>query len=205
MAIWRMPIGATRSRVSWGKNGASQGRSRLRIFLAILMAANAVLLVLVFRSPGRTLAQQEAELQRTRARHATLLATVQRMRDLHSQLQEAMQTGRQFPQEHFLQPEWAFSAMLEDLQEVASQNRLTPASINYRREEQASRPGWVSVKVTLAVEGQYADLVRFINRLEQSPLFWILNHLKVTSSVSRGLHLDLEMETYIVPSGGTNG
>ena len=130
MAIWRMPIGATRSRVSWGKNGASQVRIRLRIFLVFLMAANAVLLVLFFRSPGRTLAQQEAELQQASARHATLQATVQRMRDLRSQLQVAIETGQQFPQEHFLQPEWAFSAMLEDLQEVATQNSLTPASIN---------------------------------------------------------------------------
>ena len=200
MAIWRMPIGATRSRGSWGKNGASQGRSRLRILLAILMAANAVLLVLFFRPPSRTLAQQEAELQRISARHATLLATVQRMRDLSSQLQEAIQTGRQFPQEHFLQPEGAFSAMLEDLQEVATQNSLTPASINYQREEHASRPGWVSIKVRLSVDGQYADLVRFINSLEQSPLFWILNNLKVSGSAARGLRLDLEMETYIVPS-----
>ncbi|MBI4463246.1 MAG: type 4a pilus biogenesis protein PilO [Acidobacteria bacterium] len=193
-----IPWRTTTYQASWGKNGALPGHSRLRMGLGLLLVANAVLLVLVFRPPSRTLAEQEVELQRVRARHESLWKTVQQMRELRSKLQTAIQSDQQFPQEHFLQRKEAFSTMMTGLEQTASQNRLTPASITYRMEEERNRPGWVSVTVTLGVEGRYEDLIRFINRLEQSPLFWMINRLKVTGARNQVLRLDLELETYIV-------
>src|SRR3990170_1879809 len=128
------PWRASRYRVCWGQNGTSQTRSRLRIYLGALLIANVALLVLVFRPPSRTLAEQEADLQRTRARHQSLLTTVQRMRELRSQFERAIQTNRQFPQVNFLHQKGAFSAMLVDLEQAASRDRLTPGSITYRME-----------------------------------------------------------------------
>ena len=58
----------------------------------------------------------------------------------------------------------------------------------------------VKVEATLAVEGGYSNLVHFINRLEQSQLFWIIDSLNVSGAISRGLRLTLRMETYFVPS-----
>ena len=58
----------------------------------------------------------------------------------------------------------------------------------------------VKVEATLAVEGGYSDLVHFINRLEQSEVFWIIDSLNVSGSISRELRLNLQMETYFVPS-----
>ena len=54
----------------------------------------------------------------------------------------------------------------------------------------------VKLEATLAIEGGYSNLVHFINRLEQSQLFWIIDSLNVSGSVSRELRLNLQMETY---------
>lgn len=183
-----------------GGNGEPALRARLRMILGILLVANAVLLALVFQPPGRSLSEREAELERTLARHEEIWKTAQQMRELQGKLQAAIQNGQQFSLQNFLPRKAAFSAMLEDLQRVAAQNRMKPGSISYRLNEDSNQPGWVNVKVRLTVEGEYSDLVRFINQVEQSGLFWIVNSLNVTGSPSQGLHLNLEMETYIVPS-----
>lgn len=189
----------TKYRASSGRNGAPPVGNRLRMVLGALLVANAVLLVLVFSPPGRTLSEREQELERTRARHEELSKTGQQLRELRGKLQAAIHNGQQFTEQNFLAKKTAFSAMLADLEEVALQNQVKPSSISYGLNEESDYPGWVNVEVTMTVAGEYSNLVRFINRLEQSPLFWIIDSLTVSGSPERGLHLNLNMETYIVP------
>jgi hypothetical protein len=54
--------------------------------------------------------------------------------------------------------------------------------------------------VSLSVEGEYTDLVRFLNELEQSDLFWIIEGLEAAGEPDARLRLDLHAETYLLPS-----
>ena len=90
--------------------------------------------------------------------------------------------------------------MLADLEQLASQNHLKASSVTYHLKEVPKQQGLVNVAVTMTVDGEYPDLVHFINRLEQSGLFWIIGSLNVSSSAGRGLRLILQMETCAVSS-----
>lgn len=196
-AAW---FGLATSEASSGRNGRSPARARVRMVLGLLVLLNGILLLLVFRPPSRSLAERQQELEETRGRHEAVSRGVAQMRELRTKLQAGIQDGREFSEKNFLARKTAFSAMLEDLEQLASQNRLKPAGVNYRLNDERNQPGWVNVEVTLTVEGDYPDLVRFINRVEQSELFWMIDSLNVSGSPSRGLRLSLQMGTYLLPS-----
>ena len=188
------------STVSNGGNGASRARARLRTIIVGLLALNALLLALLFYRPGLTLTEQQADLVRARLRRDAAQETVSQMRQLREKLQVALRNGDQFARDHFQARNSGFSAILADLESRASEGKLKPGGITYRLAEQQDQPGWTSVDVTLAVEGEYPDLLRFIHQLEQSDLFWIIQGLTVAGDVGQGLRMNLQMQTYLVSS-----
>ena len=188
------------SSVSGGRNSKSRAHARLRIAVFALLGLNAVLLTLVFHRPGFTLPQQQAELVRARESRDAARDSVAQMRDLRSKLQGALQNGDQFAQDRFLARGEGFSAILTDLERRASEAGLRPGGISYQLRDELDQPGWTSVEVTLAVEGEYPDLLRFIHQLEQSDLFWIINGLNVAGNADRELRMNLQMQTYFIPS-----
>ena len=189
-----------RGAVAGGWNGKSPLRTRLRITLLGLLALDAVLLALLFHRPGHTLGQQQQELTRVRDRRDGAKSTVAQMRELRAKLQVALQNGQSFAKENFQARSSGFSAVLTDLEHQASENRLKPSGVSYRLDAEKLQPGWTNVGVTLTVEGEYPDLIRFINHLEQSDLFWIIRGLTVTAGTGKGLRMSLQMETYFIPS-----
>ena len=188
------------STVSAGGSGKSPAHARLRISLIALLGLNAVLLALLFHRPGFTLPEQQAGLVRARESRDAARDAVAQMRDLRSKLQGALQNGDQFAKDRFLARGDGFSAILQDLADRASDAGLRPGGITYQLQEEQDQPGWTGVEVTLAVEGDYPDLLRFIHQLEQSELFWIINGISVAGSGERELRMSLLMQTYFIPS-----
>ena len=170
--------------------------------LLFLLALNSATLVLYLRPLGRSLHEQQSELERVKARRQEAQRSVEQMRELRGKLQTALQEGHRFAQEHFQMRRAGFSAILADLEQQAVQSRLKPGGAAYQLREEKDRPGWANVEVTLVVEGEYPDLVRLINRLEQSDMFWIINGLNVTGGQAqgKGLRMSLDMETYFLSS-----
>ena len=203
----RFPILAyfARSGASTGWNGQTRARTRIRLILLLLLTLNAVLLLALLSHPrGHTLRDRPEELRRVRARKEEAQNAVVEMRELRGKVEVALQNGEEFSQKNFLTRHSAFSAILTDLEHLASESRLKPVGTSYQLEDEKERPGWTNVEVTLGVEGEYPDLVRFINHLEQSNLFWIIDSLNVagasTGTSSRGLRMTLKMQTFFIPS-----
>ncbi len=187
------------SSASPGGNGGKPARTGIRTILTLLLTADGLLVLLVFWPPGASLQSRQAEFQRLQAEHEAARDMVQQMRELQAKLQDAIQNHQQFSRQNFLLREGAFSVMLEDLERLATQNGLRTGGVSYALQEEREQE-LVKLEATLAIEGGYSNLVHFINRLEQSQLFWIIDSLNVSGSVSRELRLNLQMETYFVPS-----
>ena len=61
-------------------------------------------------------------------------------------------------------------------------------------------PGLLEHRIEYEVSGSFPDLVRFLNQLEQSKLFWIVESLTVSGKVGQKLRLNLQAATYLLPS-----
>jgi len=90
--------------------------------------------------------------------------------------------------------------MTQNLNDLAAQNRVRPSDISFQFNQSDNQLGWVYVEASLSVQGDYSSLVRFINQLERSQLFWILKGLDVSGGNSPGLRLNLTVATYLTPS-----
>ena len=172
----------------------------LQAALVALAVVNAALLVVALRPPGSSLIDRQKQYQQSRMRYDATAATVNQMRDLQSKLQSAIENNRGFARERFLDRGTAFSAMVSDLEKMAMESQLKTSTISYGLKDDSKQPGFVNVAVNITLEGSYPDLVRFINRLEQSQLFWMIGSLNVSGATTpgRGLRLNVSMETYAV-------
>lgn len=173
---------------------------RLRLFLGILLAANGLLLFFWFRSPGRTEAEWRQDLAHLEAQEQAAHLRVEQLQQLEQKVRDATHNEQQFAQASFLQRSSAFSEMLTDLERLATDNHLVPGDAGFNLDDKSNQLGWVTVHVSLTVNGNYPDLVRFLNQLEQSKLFWIVESLTVSSKTGQKLSLNLQASTYLLPS-----
>ena len=191
---------ATRVAASSSRSEASHFRVRLRTVFGVLLGINAVLLFLLFRSPGRTESERRDDISRLTAEQRAAQDQVQKFRQLQHKMQDAVHNEQEFAQANFLPRSTAFSQMLTDLERLATENQLQPGDITYTLNADDNQLGWVNVDVSLVVEGDYSNLVGFLNELEQSKLFWIVESLTVSGKVAQKLRLNLQAATYLLPS-----
>lgn len=178
----------------------TRSRVRSRTLLIALLALIPVLLLLLLRSPAQSAAARTRELADLQARHAEMERKVQELRNLSQKIQTAIQNGQQFTNASFLPRRSAFSAMLTSLEKLAVANRLRPEDDTFQQNPSDNQLGLENVEVHLTLEGEYADVVRFINQLEREDLFWIVRDLEVTGGGGPQLRLNLRAETYLNPS-----
>jgi hypothetical protein len=164
------------------------------------LAVNLVLLLFWFRSPGPTEAQRRDDLTRLEQQRLAAQLRVRRLQDLRQKVRDATGNEQGFAEANFLRRGSAFSEMLTDLERLAKQNQLQPGDISYTLDDRANQLGWITVAVTLTVDGDYPNLVRFLNRLEQSKLFWIVEGLTVSGRMGQNLRLNLQAATYLLPA-----
>ena len=191
---------ATRVAASSSRSEASRFQVRLRTVFGVLLGINVVLLFFLFRSPGRTESERRDDISRLTAEQRAAQYQVQKFRQLQHKMQDAVHNEQEFAQANFLPRSTAFSQMLTDLERLATENQLQPGDITYTLNADDNQLGWVNVDVSLVVEGDYSNLVGFLNELEQSKLFWIVESLTVSGKVGQKLRLNLQAATYLLPS-----
>ena len=191
---------ARRVAASSSRSEASRSLVHLRTVFGVLLGINVVLLFFLFRSPGRTEAERRDDISRLTAEQRAAQLRVQKFTQLQHKMQDAVHHEQEFAQANFLPRTTAFSQMLTDLERLATENQLQPGDITYTLNAADNRLGWMNVDVSLVVEGDYPNLVGFLNELEQSKLFWIVESLTVSGKVAQKLRLNLQAATYLLPS-----
>ena len=191
---------AQRMAASSSRSTTTHTHARLQTALGILLLLNGVLVFFLFRSPGLTAAERQKEVARLESQQRTAESRVQHLMELKKKVQDATQNEQKFSQANFLSRSSAFSAMLTDLEQLASDNHLQPSTATYHLNEGDNKLGWTNVEVALEVDGDYPNLVRFLNQLEKSKLFWIIESLDVSGQQGSKLRLNLQAATYLLPS-----
>jgi Tfp pilus assembly protein PilO len=64
------------------------------------------------------------------------------------------------------------------------------------RQHAADKSGVVEVEISTAVDGNYSSLVRFINALQHSDTFYVLDGLSLAAGSAGELKLNLALRTY---------
>jgi Tfp pilus assembly protein PilO len=97
---------------------------------------------------------------------------------------------------HFQPAGQGYSAISEDLGKLSRASGLESDTITFRQHDADAR-GLMELEIATTVEGDYDSLVQFLNKLEHSDNFYVLDGLSLTSGTGNGkLRLNLQLRTY---------
>ncbi|HJY87353.1 MAG TPA: GspMb/PilO family protein [Candidatus Acidoferrales bacterium] len=169
-------------------------KNLVRWIISVVLALDLILLVVNLRHTSSGLEQklEEAVLEK---QHDLLAADVRRAMEIRMRLPAVQGECDDFFRTELRPAATGYSAVVSDLGALAKQAGLRTDTVTFRQHDLSSR-NVVEVEVVASIQGDYPSLVSFINGLERSKNFYLLDGLQLASSTGSNLKLNLQLRTY---------
>jgi hypothetical protein len=168
-------------------------RRRLRWVAGTLIVLNlAALAVLLSPLAGAGAARQQ-EFQEVRSQVQSRLKTVVPPEQVQQRVEEARQQIEGFYGDRLPA---TMSQITELLGDIASRSGVRLLNAKYDASE-ADLPGLQKIEIDAALSGDYLQEVKFINALERSNLFFIVNGVTLGEREGGQVQLTVALETYL--------
>lgn len=171
-------------------------KNLIRAALALVLLVDIVLIGLIWRM-GTSPTGPKNGLTLLRRQHALLAADVARGEKIQTELPEVRRQGTTFFNQDLRPLGSGYSALISDLGDLAKQSGLQAENFSFHQHD-ADKRGVVELDISTVVNGDYPSVVRFINDLERSDNFYVLQGLSLaaTSTNAAQLKLNLELRTF---------
>jgi len=166
----------------------------IRWLLGAVLVADLALAAVNWRIAGAPRDPQD-ELHSLRQQRALLAADVARAKKIRADLPEVERNSGEFFQQQIAPSQSGYSALIENLGDLADAAGVRTGNVTFRQGTPDQR-GVVEVEIGAAVNGDYPNIVRFINGLEHSDTFYVLDGLTLAAGSTGGLGLNLRLRTY---------
>jgi len=166
----------------------------IRWVLAVILVADAILIGVQWKlnsSPH----VQPTELNRLAMLEKQYRADNVRLERFKTELPADEKQWDEFFTTHFHPAGAGYSAISEDLGDLSRSAGLRSDTISFHQHTPDAR-GLMQVDITTAVEGDYDSLVQFLNKLEHSDNFYVLDSMALASSTAGRLRLNVQLRTY---------
>jgi hypothetical protein len=163
--------------------------------VALLLLLDLGLVFAIWRAAESVPQAQRDERNRLAAQAKLMAADVGRAQGIRQRLPQKGRECDQFYADQLVPAASGYSTLIADLGEIAGHAGLKTNLVGFKQKELTER-GVTEVRITAAVEGDYPSLIRFINGLERSKNFYLLDQLTLASSTTGGIKLSLELRTY---------
>jgi Tfp pilus assembly protein PilO len=166
----------------------------IRAALAVILIADAALIGIQWKLSS------SPHVQTSDLTHLTLLekqyrADNTRLERFRTELPADEKQWDEFFNTHFHPSGAGYSAISEDLGDLSRTAGLRSDSISFHQHAPDAR-GLMQVDITTAVEGDYDNLVQFLDKLEHSDNFYVLDSLALAPSTVGKLRLNVQLRTY---------
>jgi type IV pilus assembly protein PilO len=156
-------------------------RVAMRVLMGALLAANLVAAIVAFKPFGGSAADLRREQEDLQRRIALLEQRSKSSLALVANTDTARQEGGEFLAQYVLDSKTATSTLTEELDRVAKEAGLKPGP-SLRAEEPTEGSDMLSmVSVSAGYEGSYAALRKFVELLDKSPRFLIIETLSLVA------------------------
>jgi Tfp pilus assembly protein PilO len=185
--IFRLPPGATKD-----------PRFIARAIIGVLLVANLIAAFAVFRPLGGSAEELDAEVARLQVQLQQRQAALQRLRALVSKIEQARAAGDEFLSTYFMDRRTLSSTIVGELSNAAKEAGMRPKEHAFGFDPIEGSDTLSMVTITANYEGTYGDLIQFVNRLDKSPRFLILDTL--TAAPQQGgtnLNVNIKLNTFV--------
>jgi type IV pilus assembly protein PilO len=164
--------------------------------VAGLLILNLVLGIRFFLAWNTLRASSNEQLQQEQAAYRTLQIEMTPVRGLPQKVSLSSKQADEFYAARFPA---AYSTISAAINELALKNSVRLTSLAY-----SPRPaleGLAELRMDASLSGEYASLMHFINGLERSKTFFLIEGLTLTGSQGGMVNLRLRLTTYLHASG----
>jgi type IV pilus assembly protein PilO len=175
-------------------------RVLVRAVLGVLVLANIVAALLAFKPWGGSaedLARERVDLQQ---QLNSLQARLSRTKALVTKAEHARQEGDGFLDRYTTDRRTTFSTIFAELERVAQEAGIQPRPASYELDQVEGSDTLYQMNISAAYEGSYANLTKFVNLLDKSPRFLIIESLTAAPQQSNAgdlLSVSIKLDTFV--------
>ncbi len=174
-------------------------RFLLRAIIGVLLAANVAAAIIAFKPFGggaEDLARQENALQQ---QLATMNRRIQAGKMLVDKMQNARKGKDQFLAKYIADEGVFASTLSAELERIATTSGVKPLPTTVTETAIEGSDSLLKVSVNYGCEGNYVSLAKFINLVDKSPNFLIIESLQTSAPHQAGaaLSLTLKIDTFV--------
>lgn len=177
-------------------------RVLVRAILGVLLLANVVAALILFEPWGGSPEDLARQLESLRKQVQQKQLALQRSRSVLAKAETAHSQGDAFLKSYFAARRGAYYSLVGELVRTAQQSGIKPKEHSFAEEQVEGSDDMEMVTVVGNYEGNYSDLLRFINALDRSPRFIILEQLN--ASPQQGsclLTVNIKMHAFVRDTG----
>lgn len=167
-------------------------RRTLGTVMMVLAVVDVAALLFLLTPWGFTRRRAENEYQTTRAELRAKIDETAPLRGIDKKLGDAQGELTAFYKDRLPSE---YSAISAELGKVAAQNHVRISAGKYETDV-AELPGLQRVRMDAMLEGDYSQIVRFINALERDRIFFIVDSVNLGQEQGGAVRLNLKLETY---------
>jgi len=168
-------------------------RRKLKIAIAAMVAADVIAAGVLFSPLVGSAESRQQQLNQMFAEYRKKTRDVEPMRDMPKKIVLAKDQIGEFYKGRFAERD---SELTTELGKLASENGIHILSAKYR-EEDPEASGIVPVEIEGSFAGDYLQLVRFINTVERSKMFFTVDGVDLAGESKGPVHLHIIMHSYL--------
>jgi type IV pilus assembly protein PilO len=175
----------------------------VRAVLGLLLLANLVAGGLVLFPPGGSAEDLQRQFLNLQSQIKARTLALERTRQHAASVEKGRAEGDQFLGVYFLPTRTAFSIVLSDLEDAASQTKVKPREASYSLEPIEGSDTLSLMTITAAYEGVYADLLHFVHEIDRSQRMLIIESLNAAPQQGPGklITVSMKLDTFVRDEG----
>lgn len=178
----------------WAPGSIRDPRVMMRVLIGILLGANLAMAVIAFKPFGGSADDLRREQSSLEMQLAKLQARVAASRKLVDKVQTARVQGDQFLAKYFMDVRTTSSQIDEELLKDAKESGIRQLPTSYDPEPIEGSDTLEMLSITEQLEGTYENLTKFINLLDKSPRFLIIDGLQTSAPQQNGKLLGVQIK-----------
>ncbi len=163
--------------------------------LAVLLIADLGLAVFLWQSASQAPEEMRAQSERLAIQAKLLKADIARGEKIRASLPEVRKDCDSFYQDSFLDPVTGYSDIETDLDSIASKAGIKTSGFSFKQKEVKDR-GVTEIDIDTTVAADYPSVIEFINGLERSKYFYLLDQVQLNAAAAGGIQLNIGLHTF---------
>lgn len=182
----------------WRQKLTKDPRTIVRAVLGVLLLANLIAAYAVMQPVGGSAEELDAQITELQAQMQAKQVSLQRARALVTKIEQARTSGDEFLAKYFMDRRTTSSTIISELDHAAKQAGMKSRGATFNYDAIEGSESLAMMTINANYEGTYGDLLQFVNHLDKSSRFLILDNLVAQPQQGGGvLNVAVKLNTFV--------